>query len=352
MNGTEPVRIAAIGAGYVSRWQFPAWQQIEGTHLVAVCDRDQDRAQEAIAGLAARPMVFGDAEAMLEEVDVDAIDILTTPDTHLDLVALAADRGVSILCQKPLATSLSDAKRIVEIARDRSVRLMVNENFRWRPSFRWAADLMQGGALGRVFYAGFDSRINVTRPAVEWPRGRLFTYRPYFLEVDRLIVLENTIHWIDVSRFLFGEPLAVYCRTQRSSDFGRGEDTALVALEYPESTVVIQNAWGSYGYAYPAREAEIAIEGTNGTVLISRTGEGVLAKADGSEEPAPYDLTDYYEGSFRSTQAHFVESLRTGAEFETTGEDNLRTLSLTMAAYLSADEGRRVTAEEIIEELA
>lgn len=341
----HPLRVAAIGAGYVAPSQLRAWQRVDGVELVGICDSNIDRARAA-AGEFSIPAVFDDAEAMLAALEVDAVDILTTPDSHRLLVSLAAARGRHVLCQKPISTSLTDAEAIVACCEAQGVRLMVNENFRWRASFRWAKAVIESGALGRVFYASFNGRFNVTRPSVEWPGGRLFTLRPYFRAVDRLIILENALHWIDVTRFLFGEPQTIFCATQRSSDFGAGEDTAVLVLGYPKRTVIIQNAWGSYGYPYPAAEAEVAIEGTDGSLFISRDGRGLVAKPDGTREDAAYPVEAYALDSFAATQEHFADCLRTGRDFETSGADNLLTFRLAMQAYDAAASAQVVSAHE------
>ncbi len=345
-TGRGPLRVAAIGAGYIADVQLGAWRDVPGVELVGLCDRDLTRARAVTERLDLRVPLYGDAGAMLRDAAPDAVDILASPDVHRELARCAAESGRAVLCQKPLATTLEDARAIVADCRARGARLMVNENFRWRPSFRWIKGQLEAGALGRVFYAGYDARINVTRPSSEWPRSRFFTRRPFFLGMDRLILLENTIHWIDVSRFLFGEPRTVYCRTRRSTDFGAGEDTAVVVLEFEGLTVVIQNAWGSYGYPYPSTEAQVAIEGTEGTILVDRAGQARLVRADGAVQTADYDLATYHRASFVRAQAHFAAAVATGAPFETHGEDNLRTLAVTFAAYRSADENRVVGLTE------
>jgi predicted dehydrogenase len=337
------LRIAAIGAGYVAPSQLRAWQGVWDVELVGICDTDIARAKTAAEEFGI-PAVFGDARKMLDALDVDAVDILTTPDSHRELVSIAAASGRHVLCQKPLSTSLADAEAIVAECDKRGVRLMINENFRWRASFRWAKAEIERGTIGRVFYASFNGRFNVTRPSVEWPGGRLFTLRPYFRDVDQLIILENTLHWIDVSRFLFGEPEAVFCTTQRSSDLGRGEDTTVIVLPSEERTVVIQNAWGSYGYPYPAAEALVAIEGTQGTLFIDRDGRGSVASPDGTLGEASYDVESYVLDSFCATQRHFADCLRSGRPFETSGADNLKTYRLAVRAY---DAARRRQVVEV-----
>ena len=93
-------------------------------------DEEKGRAAQAKYGI---PKLYKDFEEMLDQEKPDVVDIITPPTTHLPLCQLAAERGIHIICQKPLAPTFAEAKAIVELAEKAGVRFMVHENWRFQP---------------------------------------------------------------------------------------------------------------------------------------------------------------------------------------------------------------------------
>src|SRR4051794_14902291 len=101
-----PFRGGLIGCGYVAAFHLEAWTRQTRGRLVAVCDRERERAEKACAyGVCT---AYGDAAEMLARERLDFVEICTRPEAHLPLVRLAAAQGVPILCQKPAAPSLGE----------------------------------------------------------------------------------------------------------------------------------------------------------------------------------------------------------------------------------------------------
>ena len=132
------LRVAMIGAGYFAQFHGDAWQRIEGAELGAVA------AKSGALSFAQRYDIeaFTKVEEMLETARFDLLDIATPPDSHLELVSLAADRGINAICQKPLAPNLEEAQKIVQIAERAGILLVIHENFRFQPWYREIKKLM------------------------------------------------------------------------------------------------------------------------------------------------------------------------------------------------------------------
>ncbi|HEY5627638.1 MAG TPA: Gfo/Idh/MocA family oxidoreductase, partial [Nitrospira sp.] len=145
---SDPVRVALVGAGYFARFQLDAWLRLEGARLVAVCDRNP-ATHAHVTSADERIQVYGEMGAMLDAVDLDLVDIATPPESHLALAASAAARGLSIICQKPLAPTREEALRLVEECEHAGVVLAVHENIRWTPWHREIARLIGAGKLGQ-----------------------------------------------------------------------------------------------------------------------------------------------------------------------------------------------------------
>ncbi len=121
----DRLRGVLIGCGHISRSHLPGWAASPDAEIVAVCDLDRARA-EARAAEFGIERVYTDPAAALAAERPDFVDIATRPETHRELIALAAGAGTHVLCQKPLAPTLAEAEEMAAICRQAGVRFMVN----------------------------------------------------------------------------------------------------------------------------------------------------------------------------------------------------------------------------------
>ena len=143
------IGIALLGAGYAARIQLACWREIPHATVIGVWNRSAERAR-ALAAEFGVPS-FAELDALLGHPAVDAVDIATAVETHRDYAPQAAAFGKHVLCQKPLAPTFAEAAAIVGDCETAGVRLMVNENWRWRPWYRAARALLDRGAIGQPF---------------------------------------------------------------------------------------------------------------------------------------------------------------------------------------------------------
>ncbi len=147
---------ALIGAGFFAQNQMHGWAGIDGVQIVAVCDRDPVRRDQTAAAFGARP--YSDAADMLAAESLDFVDIATTVGSHRPLVEMAAAAGVHVICQKPFAETMEDARAMVAAVDAAGKVLMVHENFRWQSAVRAAIDAVRGGAIGTPFFGRVSFR--------------------------------------------------------------------------------------------------------------------------------------------------------------------------------------------------
>jgi len=335
---TRPLRAGLVGCGFFAYNQLHAWRELAAdVDLVAVCDADAGRARRAAEEYAV-PVWYDDAEEMLRAARLDFVDIVTTPPSHRALVEAAARHGVAIICQKPMAIALHDARAMVAACRDAGVAFMVHENFRWQPPMRAVRRVLDQGAVGRPFFGRLSWRTHFN----------VFANQPYLAEETRLIVADLGVHMLDLARFYFGEPRALTCQTLRVRPHIKGEDAATVLLQFDDASCVVDFSYSSYALEDPFPQVLAHIEGSEGTVDVTPGYRLTVAHADGTVEDdrlsiPRYDWTtppwDVVQESVVAIQRHWVTCLRTGQTPETTGEDNLRTLELVESAYASAVSG-------------
>jgi D-apiose dehydrogenase len=123
-GGGRKLRVCTVGAGYFSRFHHDAWRRQGRADLIAVCDADRGKA-EAMAEAFGAERVFHEAASMLDACKPDLVDIVTPPATHAALVGLAAARGIDVVCQKPLAPTLEEARHPPDRARELSLSALV-----------------------------------------------------------------------------------------------------------------------------------------------------------------------------------------------------------------------------------
>jgi predicted dehydrogenase len=337
----EKLRGVAVGAGYFSQYHFDAWQRIERAEITALCDLDAAQASEA-AGKFGIPRTYTDVEVMLDREQPDFVDIITPPQTHLALVELAAKGGVHILCQKPLAPTMEEARAIVDIAAKAGVRLMVHDNFRFQPWHREARKLLDQGAIGALQTVSCRTRLGDG-----WGEAAYLSRQPYFRDMPRLLIFETGVHFIDVYRYLAGEITQVYARLRRLNPVIKGEDCALVCFDFTSGASGVWDADRFHeGTAQDPRYTfgEFSLEGDAGALRIDGEGNVFLRRLGKPEQQHPYEHSHrgFAGDCVFATLSHFVERLRNGAPFETSGQNYLNTLAVQEAVYASSAAGRPV----------
>ncbi|MEM8734353.1 MAG: Gfo/Idh/MocA family oxidoreductase, partial [Planctomycetota bacterium] len=179
------LRCAAIGAGYFSHFHYDAWRRMDGVDVVACCDRDLEKAK-AVAEQYGIANVFGDYREMLDAIEVDFVDVITRPDTHLPIVEELAQRGINVICQKPLAPTVEESRRIVDLTAASGIRFMVHENFRFQPWYREEKRIFESGQLGDVLHT-----ISFRNRAGDGHGPEAYLARqPYFQTMPRFLVFE------------------------------------------------------------------------------------------------------------------------------------------------------------------
>lgn len=310
-----------------------AWRRMSGSAAIeALVEPDPARAR-AFATQWSIPKVFATFDEMLAVWaggKPDFVDIATRPDTHLPLTCAAAEAGIHVLSQKPMASTLEESIRMVEVCRENGVRLLVHENWRWQP---WYREIHKHD-LGPLHYIGFRMRTGDGRGPTPYES------QPYFATMPRLLIYETLVHFIDTCRYLVGEIEEVYCRTQRLNPLIAGEDAAQIHLRFANGAIGVIDANRIAGVMpSPIAFAEALIEGSAARITMTDTGDLAIRRhGDSQETPIAFDKpqTGYKGDSILALQLHFVDCLRTGARCESEGEDYLRTVKTVFACYESA----------------
>jgi len=341
MRSAEPLRGVGIGAGYFAPFHYEAWTRIPEVQITAVCDVAEDRARRVVDDFGVARF-YQDWKQAIDQERPDFVDIITPPDTHEEICAYAVERGVHIVCQKPLAPSLEEARRLAEQVRSASVRAMVHENFRWQPWYRVIKDIRSAGTIGDFTHLYFRMRTGDG-----WGADAYLARQPVFRHYPRLLFYETGVHFIDTFRFLMGEVVSVYAQMRRLNPVIRGEDTGQLFLTFANGSTAIwdANRYNETEAASPRYTfGTLRIDGTKGHLVMNTEG-AIRTKILGepsTDVPYAHAQTNFAGDCVYFTQRHFVDSLLSGEAFETSFDDYLRTTSIVDAAYLSVERGAPV----------
>ena len=329
-------RGVAIGAGYFSQFHFDAWSRMSNVELVAICDTDRDRANDASAKYGI-PNCYSEFGAMLSTEKPDFVDIITRPDSHLDLTRQAVQAGIPVICQKPLAPTFQEAQELVAVAAGANVPLMVHENFRFQPWYREIKRLLGQDAIGDRLHS-----INIrTRTGDGWQPDAYLGRQPYFREMERFLVFEMGVHFIDTMRFLGGPIDGVYASLRKLNPDIAGEDAGTILFEFSNGATGI---WDANRFNEPTTEdarytfGEVLIEGNGGSIRLYADGRLTVQPIGQQESEHEYvhAKRNFASDCVLETQKHFLDCLANSQAFETSGEEYLKTLTVQEAVYESA----------------
>lgn len=331
-------RGVCIGAGYFSQFQYEAWARIPEVEITAFCNRNMDRAQ-AIRDEFGIARHYTDYRDMLEAEKPDFVDVITPPPTHRPMCRFAGQRGIDVICQKPLAPTFAEARQIADDAGRAGIRFMVHENFRFQPWYREIRRLLQKGTLGDKLHSLYFC----ARMGDGWGENAYRDRQPYFRDYPRLLVYETGVHFIDTFRFLAGQIDRVYGILRKLNPVIAGEDCAMVVFEFANGAVGV---WDANRFNEPNCEdprytfGQFLIEGNKGSIRLEADGRLTVQPLGQPERPHPYGhQTRGFAGDCcYATQRHFVDRLIDGGPFETDTEDYLKTLAVQEAVYQSAQE--------------
>lgn len=336
----RPLRFALFGTGFWSHFQLSGWQELEGVECVAVYNRTQQKA-EAFAQKFGVPAVYDDANALIANESLDFIDICTNVETHASFTEAGARAGLDVVCQKPMAVTLDEAKAMVQTCDQAGVKLFINENWRWQYPMRQFKAQLDSGAIGKPFRA----RIHY---ANSFP---VFDNQPFLKELEQFILTDIGSHILDTARFLFGEAQTLYATTHRAHPDIAGEDVATCMMGTDQDiTVLCEMSYASRTEIERFPETYVYVEGDTGFLELGpdfwireTTREGTRAQRYiPPRYPWADPAYDLIHSSIVPAQQNILEGLRGGAA-ETTGKDNLKTMQLVFGSYTSAKEQQVVT---------
>lgn len=333
------MKIGIAGVGFMGTTHAEAWSET-GAQIAGFVAETTQEAEALAKQFGAR--VYPNFEAMLPDVDV--VDICTPTHLHYDMVMQAAAQGRHIICEKPLARRVDQAREMVAACRKAGVHLLVAHVVRFFPEYALAKAAVDQGQIGRP-------------GVVRLSRG---SYRPkkpvgnWFLDEDKSggILMDLMIHDYDYARWITGDVESVFAKKISTGNPDAPVDYGLAILKHKGGA--LSHIAGAWAYPPPTFRTHIEIAGDAGLIefdsdatvpirnLTLRTGKG-----DAPDVGLPSSPVD--ESPYTIQIKEFYTTLLEGRPARVTAEDGLAAVQIAQAAIQSAVTGKAVYLEYLAE---
>lgn len=364
------VRIGVLGTSWwVDAMYLPALAANKDATVVGVCGRTAATATE----LAARwniPWVETDADAFLDPNRLDAVVVATSNDSHAALTLTAIERGLHVLCEKPIATTADEANRMAVAATEQGAITLVPFTYRYMPTHQYVKRLIDEGFIGRPFHLNM-------RYFTGYAREGEYSWRFDTALAGSGVLGDLGSHWLHVARWLLGEVSEIGCvsstfvdRALRpdGQDYARGEDSAVMTVRFENG------AYGTLQVSAVCWEGtdfnqthHLDLHGSGGTIYALNdwsTVQEVRGLKAGTPGPAPIlpipediwggarrdRVHDTYRDVFRSGQlmiGEWVAAVRDGVAISPDLGEGARVQHLLDLAVRSAADGGRLQSAHV-----
>jgi predicted dehydrogenase len=342
------VRLAVIGTGGIARYvHLPELLRCEQAEVVAVCDTDEARVRD-IAAEFNIPRTYASHEELLAKERLDAVSICTPNNSHAAISLAAIERGLHVCCEKPLGVSYGETRRMYEAARQRDLTTMVAFSYRFVPSARLLAELIDESALGELY--------NIE--AVYGQMHLIDPKAPLVWRMQKRIAGSGALgdlgsHLIDLCRWWAGDVTAVCARMKTfigqrplpgSDQMGKVDvdDTVSCVAEFSSGAVGTLTA--SRYFTGRGNYQRVEITGRHGSVVFRNELSRELEACIGTHfvETRTHATMRTSPRHEVGQMAHFVQAVAGGRKVKPDFEDGMRAQEVLEAIQVSDAEGRRV----------
>lgn len=322
-----PLKWGVLGAGSVAqRRAMPAIHKATGAELHALFSRDATRAQK-LADEHNATKAYSSVDELLSDTDLDAIYVSTPVNLHCEQVIAAAERGLHILCDKPMALNPEECEKMIDACEVNDVHLQVCFLFRFHSCFQQIKSWVEENRLGQIVH------------------GRMPFLKKYLLEDDEWrakpeqsgggSMMDLGPHSVDMLRFLIGEvtEVAAFCGSPIYNY--KVEETGGILMRFQNG------AQGFTDLSFSVAYCDIVLElyGTESSVtVLNEDGWKIHTNFDGEKQIIASQYEDLYQHQFE----HFAECVGTGMSALASGNDGLRANIIIDAAYQSANIGQAI----------
>lgn len=303
------LKVGLCGVGGISGAHIPAWEAMEDAELVALCDVRPGQ-MEKYPG----KRRYTDVDEMLTKEQLDILDICLPTYLHAEVALRAMERGIHVLCEKPISLHREDVARLYEAAKRNNVRFMVAQVLRFWPEYVALKEIYDSGRYGKLL-SGCMTRLGQC-PKWSWDGWMKDEAR------SGLVPFDLHIHDLDFMVYAFGRPKrAIPFRARRPE-----QDVLTVVYDYGDFYISSEAAWYAADYPFTAGfrfQFERALVVLDGTLHIY-AADGVTGMEAGTGETGGIHLpqTNAYTNEIR----YFADCVKAGRDAEIVRPEELETV--------------------------
>ncbi|WP_416840420.1 Gfo/Idh/MocA family protein [Haloferax sp. DFSO52] len=323
-------RIGLVGTGFMAGTHAERYDEIDDAEITAVASLDD--VEEFIDEYDLDATAYTDGMELIADADIDAVDICTPTPTHRRFVEAAAEEGLDVFCEKPLANSLADARAIGDAVDEAGITCMVGHVLRYFPEYEQMKRQVDNDVIGAPGVA----RARRISPFPEW------SWEQWYADADRSggVLLDLAIHDLDYLQWVLGAVKQVFAR--RTSWDQR--EHAHVTLRFQSGAVGYVDA----GWVLPegaGLSSELELAGKAGLIEYDSNDTASFDIQSDTDRSVPVGTVE--KDGYRRELEEFVECITTGATPSVTVQDGIEAVQLSLAAIESAETGMPVSLEEV-----
>lgn len=351
MSHKKVLNVGLIGVGIISdQAHIPAWNKAKGAKIVALADIRKKRAEKMAEKWGVKNW-YTDYHRILERDDIDIVDLALPHHLHYQIVCESAESGKHIMVEKPMARNLEEADRMVDIADNAGVKLMVSEFWRYCPIHKKLLSAIEKGYLGEVFMIRSE-HCNLGSPGILEPPKE--AWKLDLKKTGSGILLGVSCHPLSLAMMLFGEVDTISAMTTRLAKpewFPDNYELSAMALVNFKNGVVgeITSSVQTIGYFH----YKTWVFGSKGSIVTDMvTGELKLISRVLGEKATDYGRPflgyDKEEpAGYAAAVQHLIDCINYNKEPETSGKVERETIRVLLAGYKSMSEKRIVKVSEV-----
>lgn len=341
----QPVKVAILGAGFISDIHFESYHRfVANAEVVAVYTRDLQKAK-AFAEKHHIPQYYDSVDDCIERSGCDVVDICLPNYLHAEATLKAAAAGKHIIIEKPLAVTLEEADAMIEACKKAGVKLMYAEELCFAPKYERVRQMVKEGAIGDIYMLKQSEKHS--GPHSDW-----------FYDVNLSgggVLMDMGCHGIAWFRWMLNNEKvkSVYASmsTVLHKDRTKGEDNSVLIIEFANGvTGVVENSWAKFG----GMDDKSEVYGTGGVVYAdlfmgnaaisySKNGYGyAMEKADTTVGWTFTIFEEVFNQGYPHELKHFIDCVQHDQQPLVTGEDGRAVLEIIYAAYASAAQGKKI----------
>ena len=336
------IRVGIIGCGGIARAHAQCYKYIQEAEVVAVADLVRERADELADLLGAEALYDGDD--MLARKDIDMVDICLPTDLHCEFVVKAAQSGFHILCEKPIALTVEEGKRMRDAAEKSGVKLMIAHVLRYFPEYENAKRIVESGDIGRpVMVRTYRGGVHPGRIR-EWYED---------IKISGGAIHDMSIHDIDFLMHCFGDVKEVYAKGN-AYHHERYHEYDVAMLEFNNGVIAhIEADWSKPEGSPFATKLEIV--GTEGIYQSnSEDSIPVICHISPSESGAsdgvaiPESPLTARTNPYAKEIIDYINAIENNTDVPVSCNDAIRAVYISLCAMESIRTGQKINPREVI----